>query len=58
MIIALREKGVDVCGTTKDFGIAGEGIWISGSKKTEVEHGLTRSDAPMVGAHRVRPNVV
>ena len=30
MIIALRKKGVDVCGTTKDFGIGGEGIWISG----------------------------
>ena len=30
MIIALREKGVHVVGTTKDFGIGGEGIWISG----------------------------
>ena len=26
---ALREKGVRVCGTTKDFGIGGEGIWIA-----------------------------
>ena len=30
MIIALREKGVHVVGTTKDFGIGGEGIWASG----------------------------
>ena len=30
MIIALREKGVDVCGTTKEFGIGDGGIWISG----------------------------
>ena len=30
MIIALREKGVHVVGTTGEFGIGGEGIWISG----------------------------
>ena len=30
MIIALREKGVHVVETTKDFGIGGEGIWASG----------------------------
>ncbi len=30
MIIALREKGVHVVGTTEEFGIGGEGIWISG----------------------------
>ena len=36
MIIALREKGVDVCGTTKDFSIAGEGIWISGESTSDL----------------------
>jgi hypothetical protein len=30
MIIALREKGVHVCGTTEEFGISNDGIWISG----------------------------
>jgi hypothetical protein len=30
MILALREKGVDVRGTTKDFGLSDGGIWISG----------------------------
>ena len=30
MITALRDKGVDVCGTTKDFGIGEGGIWVSG----------------------------
>ena len=30
MIIALREKGVHVVGTTEEFGITDGGIWISG----------------------------
>lgn len=30
MIEALKDKGVHVVGTTQDFGIGGEGIWISG----------------------------
>jgi len=25
----LRNKGVRVCGTTKEFGIGGKGIWVS-----------------------------
>jgi len=30
MIIALREKGVHVVGTTEEFGITDGGIWVSG----------------------------
>ena len=30
LMTALKAKGVHVVGTTKEFGIGGEGIWISG----------------------------
>jgi hypothetical protein len=36
MMEALKAKGVHVVGTTKDFGIGGEGIWISGESTTDL----------------------
>jgi len=36
MMEALKAKGVHVVGTTKDFGIGGEGIWVSGESTTDL----------------------
>ena len=33
MMTALKEKGAHVVGTTQDFGLGGEGIWVSGESQ-------------------------
>jgi hypothetical protein len=36
MMEALTAKGVHVAGTTREFGIGGDGIWISGESTTDL----------------------